>query len=107
MLKFQELWHYFVGCILEAQIWSLSVWKPCLISLAPRLGLSLSWHIAAALEHSFFVRCRGCHICLCALHKEGMEPPLRSTHSPASAVTAPGPGTVRMSLAWPHSYQPT
>lgn len=47
MLKFQELWHLCVECILEPQICSLSLWEHCLASLVPRLGLSLSLHAAA------------------------------------------------------------
>lgn len=47
MLKFQELWHLCVEYILEPQICSLSLWEHCLVSLVPRLGLSLSLHAAA------------------------------------------------------------
>ena len=50
-------------CFRSSELISLSV-EPYLVSLAPRLGLNLSWHVAAALGPSFLVRCRECDDCL-------------------------------------------
>lgn len=74
-----------------------SLWELCLVTLATRLGLSWSLHTAAALEHNFLVKHRGCDGCLCVL-EEGIEPPTRLPQ----LWQQPGLGTVRMSLAWFH-----
>ena len=65
-----------MGCVVEAQSWSPCLWEPYLVSLAPRLGFNLNWHVAAALGPSFLVRCRECDDCLCVYYarKEWCSP---------------------------------
>lgn len=89
MLKFQELWHLCVGCILEPQICSLSLWEPCLVSLAPWMELSLSLHVAAAFEYSSLVKCRGYDGCLCkCVIGGGNGATTPAPDAPATPVTA-------------------